>query len=353
MDFITFGNTWGYEEKIKIKNDESCQSQAEKEGTIIISDKGKIYLPENCKNIYPYCIGMRGDFSGNAASLKTCFNNASIVEVNRTYYQSDEPYFYFRVDDDKNIPYIYRYNDKSGYYINDEGTAILISYSEFSQKNTKYNLIGSFSVLDFKQFKQFKPISFDFDKNLITINGENTVFSFNQIGFLKKNKIIYTQDEMFPPVAFDLIAFDEFLKEKKYYIDNNEKRILNSYSDIINKYHTGLDEVGKSYYFKDCDYIEVLCENDEIFKFPNYLFPLLKNCPFNCGTIFAMKNHTSNPIQKLILSKVVKILQFMIHKPNINIIDLLKINDTIDLNKIGMCADYIGAEIIKEFVENI
>lgn len=352
MDFITFGNTSAYEKAIK--DDKSHQSQADKEGKIIISDiRNKIYLPENFENIYPYCIGMLSDFNDNAGSLKTCFNNASIVEVKRTNYQSDESYKYFRVKDDKNIPYIYRYNDEFGYYINDEGTAILISYSEFSKKNMEYNLIGAFSVLDFKQFKQFKPISFDFDKNLITTNDENTVFSFNQIGFLKKNKIIYSSSEMFHPVAFDLIAFDEFLKEKKYYIDDNEKRILNSYSVIINKYRAGLDEVGKSYYFEDCDYIEVLCENNEIFKFPNYLFPLLKNCPFNCSTIFAMKNHTSNPIQKLILSKVVKILEFMIHKPNINIIDLLKINDTIDLNKIGMCADYIGAEIIKEFVENI
>lgn len=43
----------------------------------------------------------------------------------------------------------------------------------------------------------------------------------------------------------------------------------------------------------------------------------------------------------------------MIHKPNINFIDLIKITEIIELDKIGMCTDYIGAEIIKEFAENI
>lgn len=199
------------------------------------------------------------------------------------------------------MAYIYRKNDESGYYINDDGKPILISYDDFYKINETYYLIGACSVLD---FNKFKPISFDFDMNLIYIEDESTVLPFDKIGLLKRHKKISGLC-----YNYVLVAFDEYLKEKKYYVDKNEKNILNSYENVINKYQKVLDEVKKSYYYKDSDYVKVLCENNEKFKFPDYLFPLLNNCPFDCSTIITMKNHKPNPIEKSILLKVVKIME--------------------------------------------
>lgn len=132
-----------------------------------------------------------------------------------------------------------------------------------------------------------------------------------------------------------------------------KKKILNSYKNVINKYRSTLDISIKKYYTEYCEYTEVYCENDLTFKFPNYLFPLLHNSPINCNTTFIMNKHTNHPIEKEILFKVVNIMNYMIHSPDINFINLLKRDDIIDLDKIGKCSDYIGANIIKEFAENI
>lgn len=153
---------------------------------------------------------------------------------------------------------------------------------------------------------------------------------------------------------YDIISFEEFLNNYGYHTDTSVTNILNSYRTISRKYEELLREIKKSYYNQDFSYTEVHCNSENIFRFPNYLLPLLKSSPLNCDTSNIMSNHTAHDINNTTLLKVVKIMEYMIHAPDIDFIDLLKNDvDHIDLDELGRCADYIGAYIVVEFIKNI
>lgn len=306
----------------------------------------EIYLPNGFVDKYKYYVGM---FTDSTPRYSYPFNivhhNSSLVHAYQHYNGTVSFYNYFDRGNYFDENYIFRVDDYQGYYINDEGESLLIDYNKFYKLGSKFKIIAGCSKLEFNNFKN---ISFDFITNQVKVYGENTLFSFEEIGLLLVNTDLGKYR-----LLYDIISLDEFLKNKNYFTDIDEKKILKSYKNIINKYQIELDAATKKYYSKYHEYVEVYCENDEKFKFPSYLFPLLNNSPINCNTSFIMNKHTNHPIEKEILFVVVNIMNYMIHKPKIDFITLLKNDNIIDLNKIGKCSEYIGANIIKEFAENI
>ena len=195
----------------------------------------------------------------------------------------------------------------------------------------------------------WKPIIFDFHKNQIEIEETHEIISFANMGVLKINRPF---DACY--YIYDIISFEEFLNNYSYHTDTVVTNILNSYRTISTKYVELFQEIKKSYYKQDFSYIEVHCNSENIFRFPNYLLPLLKLSPLNCDTSSIMTNHTAHDINHITLLKIVKIMEYMIHTPDIDFIDLLKNDaDYVDLDVLGRCADYIGAYIIVEFIKNI
>lgn len=321
------------------------QNIANREKRIIVDVMGDICIPENWEKKYTYYLGMYHTFDHMSNSFIGQLHSSSYINVELRLDGSLCTINHYRgIHKTKN--YLFRKSDTHCYTIDENGKASIVKYSDIITGTESKSIIGCCSKLE---FNNFKPIRFDFQKNQIEIEETHEIIGFANMGVLTINRPF---DACY--YIYDIVSFEEFLKNYGYNTDAAVTNILNSYRTITTKYQELFQDIKKSYYKQDFSYIEVHCNSENIFRFPKYLLPLLKSSPLNCNASIMMSNHTAHDIDEITLLKVVKIMEYMIHTPNIDFIDLLK-NDTdcIDLGEIEKCADYIGAYIIVEFTTNI
>lgn len=326
--------------------DNKYQNISDQENRIIVCGiHDTIYFPKNWNNKYTYYLGMYHEFNTfmRGGFLEILNSSSYIDAILRPDGSLCVTNNYSGINSRKN--YLFHKNDTHCYTIDENGKASTAKYFEVITKQES-SIIGCCSKLE---FNNFKPIIFDFHKNQIEIEETHEIISFANMGVLKINRPF---DACYH--IYDIISFEEFLYNYNYYTDTSVTNILNSYRTISTKYAELFQEIKKSYYKQDFSYIEVHCNSENIFRFPNYLLPLLKSSPLNCDTSSIMTNYTAHDIDQITLLKVVKIMEYMVHSPDIDFIDLLKNDaDYIDLDELGRCVDYIGAYIIVEFIKNM
>lgn len=310
------------------------QNIADQENRIIVYEMGNIYFPKNWNNKYNYYLGMyhKFDIYWSRGFLDQLHSSSYIDVILRLDGSLSTTNLYCGIHkiikcgtySTKN--YLFRKSDTQCYTIDENGKALIVKYSDVITR-TESSIIGCCSRLE---FNNFKPIRFDFHKNQIEIEETHETISFANMGVLTINRPF---DACYN--IYDIVSFEEFLKNYGYNTDAAITNILNSYRTISTKYEELFQDIKKSYYKQDFSYIEVHCNSENIFRFPKYLLPLLKSSPLNCNASIMMSNHTAHDIDEITLLKVVKIMEYMIHTPNIDFIDLLK-NDTdcIDLGEI-------------------